>query len=391
MAEFSDTVRPGIGQLSALGHPDVRLHLPKHHAIASWTTPEGRQAPFIAPDDPAAGRSGAPRAARRAPARARRTPSHRPPPTTLGSRGSRGPIGAALSTTAGRRTAMAGPPSMRPRTRPRRRTIASAEEDCEPPATPSTAIASSSSSTARTACAGPSALTSAAIARARSAGSEILALVASLRHVLTSQVHRRFNPGRAATTTQRRLKRLSDAGLVERFQFHRRDGGGVPMCYVITAAGVELLSADDRLEGATRMTAVAWLAPSLDLGCPEGEARLRQARHDVHVAGWALALERAPGTIARSSAARAGGIRALAAAAPDPGRAGGARARRSAAARRAGAPRLPAHRRRRARASRWSALRPCVRDAIVEVASGRVRARLGDATTSSRRGRRRST
>src|SRR5207244_3478194 len=48
MPPFSDTVRPGIAHLSALGHPDVRLHLPKHHAIASWITPEGRQAPFIA-------------------------------------------------------------------------------------------------------------------------------------------------------------------------------------------------------------------------------------------------------------------------------------------------------------------------------------------------------
>ena len=37
MAEFSDTVRPGIEHLSALGHPDARLHLPKHHAIVSWT------------------------------------------------------------------------------------------------------------------------------------------------------------------------------------------------------------------------------------------------------------------------------------------------------------------------------------------------------------------
>ena len=35
-------------QLSALGRPDVRLHLPKHHAIASWTTPQGRQSPFVA-------------------------------------------------------------------------------------------------------------------------------------------------------------------------------------------------------------------------------------------------------------------------------------------------------------------------------------------------------
>ena len=48
MAEFSDAVRPGIEHLSALGRPDARLHLPRHHAIASWSTPEGRQAPFVA-------------------------------------------------------------------------------------------------------------------------------------------------------------------------------------------------------------------------------------------------------------------------------------------------------------------------------------------------------
>lgn len=120
---------------------------------------------------------------------------------------------------------------------------------------------------------------------------EILALVASLRHVLSSQIHHRFNPGRAATTTQRRLKRLSEAGLVQRFQFHRRDGGGVPMCYVITAAGVELLGANDRLESATHGgvdLVRAHRSPSLS----ESEARLSRARHDVHVAGWALALER---------------------------------------------------------------------------------------------------
>ena len=48
MAEFSDAVRPGIEHLSALGRPDARLHLPRHHAIASWSTPEGRQSPFVA-------------------------------------------------------------------------------------------------------------------------------------------------------------------------------------------------------------------------------------------------------------------------------------------------------------------------------------------------------
>ncbi len=48
MAEYSDTVRPDITGLTALGRPDARLHLPKHHAIVSWVAPEGRQAPFIA-------------------------------------------------------------------------------------------------------------------------------------------------------------------------------------------------------------------------------------------------------------------------------------------------------------------------------------------------------
>src|SRR5271155_1630063 len=48
MGEFSDTVRPGVERLSSLGRPDVRLHLPRHHAVASWVTPEGRQPPFVA-------------------------------------------------------------------------------------------------------------------------------------------------------------------------------------------------------------------------------------------------------------------------------------------------------------------------------------------------------
>jgi hypothetical protein len=126
---------------------------------------------------------------------------------------------------------------------------------------------------------------------------EILVLVTSLRHVLTSQIHRRFNPHRAATTTQRRLKRLSDAGWVQRFQFHRADGGGVPMCYVITAAGLELLVAlgrsgvgaqDHDAEGITG-------APTSARG--KDERRLRQARHEVHVAGWVLALESALGGV----------------------------------------------------------------------------------------------
>jgi hypothetical protein len=118
----------------------------------------------------------------------------------------------------------------------------------------------------------------------------MLTVIARLRHVLSTQVHRHFNPGRAATTTQRRLKRLADAGLVERLQFHRRDGGGVPMCYLITPAGLRLLDADgrDRPEGR---------AGTAGRGVSEAERdrRLRLARHDVHVAGWVLALERVVG------------------------------------------------------------------------------------------------
>ncbi len=48
MAEYSDTVRPEVAGLAPLARPDARLHLPRHHAIVSWCTPEGRQAPFVA-------------------------------------------------------------------------------------------------------------------------------------------------------------------------------------------------------------------------------------------------------------------------------------------------------------------------------------------------------
>ncbi|MFI5005341.1 MAG: replication-relaxation family protein, partial [Solirubrobacterales bacterium] len=139
---------------------------------------------------------------------------------------------------------------------------------------------------------------------------EILALIASMRHVLTSQIHRRFNSRRALTTTQRRLKSLSDAGLVERFQFHRRDGGGAPMCYAIAPRGLDLLRADERLDALAQREIHELRDPSPKSSHPNapsarsprsssppaaGDRLLRQARHDVHVTGWALALERALG------------------------------------------------------------------------------------------------
>ncbi len=120
---------------------------------------------------------------------------------------------------------------------------------------------------------------------------EILTLVARMRHVLSSQIHRRFNRGRASTTTQRRLKRLSDAGLVRRFQFHRRDGGGVPMCYEITVAGLGLLHAHERATVLRAEDVDTLFGDPSTAASAGGERLLRQARDDVHVVGWALALE----------------------------------------------------------------------------------------------------
>jgi hypothetical protein len=80
--------------------------------------------------------------------------------------------------------------------------------------------------------------------------------------------------------------------LVDRFQFHRRDGGGVPMCYVITAAGIELLQAGSHLTVSEQQEAVAARASSTGSSA-RSKGLLPQASHDVHVAAWALALGRA--------------------------------------------------------------------------------------------------
>ncbi len=67
------------------------------------------------------------------------------------------------------------------------------------------------------------------------------------------------------------------------------------MCYVITPAGRKLLRASDRTTAAASGEADAALPSSA--GPRRGEGWLRQARHDVHVAGWVLALERLAGSV----------------------------------------------------------------------------------------------
>ncbi len=286
MAEFTDTIRPGE-RIPTLGHPDARLYLPKHHAIAIWLTPQGRQAPFLAETIPLRVDQERLRlhAMRQAARGGRYLDDLRQPHWDGGS--------APVESPPTSQRVQAGVP-------------ASVPQSVQHPAEASPGARSRSS-------VGVSSEGYSELVELDSAHSvrwskpvlkphaldpdsldlQILTLVACMRHVLSSQIHRRFNRGRAHTTTQRRLKRLSDAGLVRRFQFHRRDGGGVPMCYTITVAGIRLLQVHQL---ATDLQADD-LDPSSGPPSPAspvaGERLLRQARHDVHVVGWALALERA--------------------------------------------------------------------------------------------------
>jgi Replication-relaxation len=357
MASFSDTVRPGVEHLSELGRPDARLHLPRHHAIASWTTPEGRQPPFVAQTipmriDPERLAAHAARQAERgglylsdlsqphwdrerssaepavAPSPASIRPISAERPATQSTPLIVSPVPVASRTPDSRSPASRTPTSRTPASRtpasrsPASRTPASRTTDsrghasrptvpaARPAASPQPGKASSTPSppvippdsyrelveldgahSVRWAKA-PRELRS---LEPEALDLEVLTLIAGMGHVLSSQLHRRFNPARAMTTTQRRLKRLSDAGLVARMQFHRRDGGGVPMCYAITVRGLELLHAHERLMGLPvdgdelPGERAAMLAPA------DARRQLRQARHDVHVTGWALALQRTLG------------------------------------------------------------------------------------------------
>ena len=259
MAEFSDTVRPRIEHLSALGRPDARLHLPKHHAIASWVTLEGRQAPFVGRTLPLS-------------VDRERLMSHAADQQARG----------------GRHLSDFRQPHWDPAQRAPRRDAAAAQEPSgsRPLPLPASTAESYRELVELDRAHSVRWRERVQVVRAIEPDGldlEILSLIARLGHVLTSQIHRHFNAARAVTTTQRRLKRLSDAGLVERFQFHRRDGGGVPMCYVAAHAGLDALRAAGRVP--TESEATGDRASS--------SSRLRRARRDVHAAGWALALARA--------------------------------------------------------------------------------------------------
>ncbi len=355
MAQFVDSVRSGEREpLSALGRPDARLHLPKHHAIVSWTTPEGRQPPFVAQTIPLRvdPHRIAAHAARQAARGGRYLADLRQPHWDAGRVDDAAPVAApeGVPAAGGRPSAAVAP-------------VAAPSRVLAPGGRPSAAVAAVAAPQGmparggRPSAAGPPGVTG-AVAPAATATPvpapgvtgevasvtppetatpspapgadgppgppapsfrelvdvdgaqrarwtpappppsrppspdaldlEILLLVARLGHVLSSQVHRRYQPERSLTTTQRRLKRLAEAGWIARFQFHRPDGGGVPMCCVIRRGGLDLLASHHRLPAATAGEAVAAVAH-------EGDIDLRRARREVHVAGWVLALQRCVG------------------------------------------------------------------------------------------------
>jgi hypothetical protein len=327
MSEFSDQIRGGDEQLARLFSPDVRLHLPRHTALASWTTPGGRERPFIATTIPLsldrdriewhtraqAARGGcelrdpapppdlfarpqAPwlRQSPRAAARSCATAAMQPGATAATQAGASGAAqpgataavqpGATAATQAGASWAVqpgataamqagvtAGVTAAMQAgvTAAMQSGVTAAPQSEAPPASYRELLALDGAARMRL-------LPVAAPARGgriAPGDRELLVWLAGARIALSSQIHRRLHPQSSLTVTQRQLKRLADAGLLARFQLHRDDGGGIPLCVAATQAAIDLLGLEGRR------------APELR------EDALPALRSDMHTVGWLLALE----------------------------------------------------------------------------------------------------
>ena len=248
LSEFSDQLRGGDEQAIRLASPDVRLHLPRHTALASWTTPAGRERPFIARTIPMAlDRDRIEHHAERQRARGGRELRDPRPPADL------------LSLQPPPRVVQPPPPP-----------VQSPLAVDNPPGESFAELQQAARATRVRWLAVPGPRGNVALEPSDRA---LLEWLAAARCALTTQIHRRIRPGRAITTTQRQLKRLADTGLVARFQLYRGDGGGIPQCCTITAAAIELLAIRGRS------------APEL------GEEALAGLLIDLQVTGWLLAFE----------------------------------------------------------------------------------------------------
>ena len=114
---------------------------------------------------------------------------------------------------------------------------------------------------------------------------ELLGWLAELRFALATQIHRRFSAGKSYSTTQRRLKKLSQAGLVQRFQFFRDTGASSALTYMVTGEGIATVREAIGPHGPYLDPRREWTAPSTD------DPVMRRARHDLHVNAWGLAFE----------------------------------------------------------------------------------------------------
>ncbi len=113
----------------------------------------------------------------------------------------------------------------------------------------------------------------------------LLGWLTELRFALATQIHRTFFADKSYSTTQRRLKRMHQAGWVERFQFFQRQR-------ILEPARVPGDRRGDQGRQRPGRPARPLPAPQALLLCAVDERPImRRARHDVHVVAWVLALQ----------------------------------------------------------------------------------------------------
>ena len=327
MAAYSDQVRAVDQALPILGSPDVRLHLPKHYALASWVTAEGRQPTFIAQTSRVAvdperiswhherqrDRGGRELESFRQP-HWDRADAQGEDPHVVAPEPALAPTGAALSP--GRATHRSDPTGERERDdfaelRELLRSEAAQRAQTSPPPTQSgeapdasQPIPNASAATVEQPSAAEPPSSYAELVAVDEATRvtwprkteprsvtpdavdlELLGWLTELRFALATQIHRRFGAGKSYSTTQRRLKKLSQAGRVQRFQFFRDTGASSALTYLVTDEGIATVREAVGSHGPYLDPRREWTAPSTD------DPAMRRARHDLHVNAWGLALE----------------------------------------------------------------------------------------------------
>lgn len=353
MAAYTDQVHADDVDIPVLARPDARLHLPKHHAICSWVTAAGRQPPFLAATVPLpvdadriahhharqaerGGRplesfrqahwdrtAGPPVAAAEVPAAdvsavpggaTRPRGGHVTDPT--GDRESddfaelrdllRGEVAARAAAPTAGPAPVAGDP--RPTTagtgpdRPRPRRAAADPEQHRgrgpsgpvgPAATAPDSYTELVTVDEATRVAWPR-RTETRPATPEPIDLEIIAWLADVRFALATQLHRRFFAERSYSTTQRRMRRMSQAGWVRRFQFFRESGASSALVYLVTEEGIAAARGAVGPRGAYLDPRREWSAPGTE------DPAMRRARHDLHVNAWVLAAQALLGDTVRS-------------------------------------------------------------------------------------------